>query len=147
MLVLLGAGKYANDAAQKIAFTRAAVSKGDPLANKAVISPVVRAGLKWIEARQPWQVERDREHVICSIEACGAGMWVDGTREKWFSDCDDHVRNVSETVNGGLFQKLLEDAGAMFGFAVALLHFSFGTGYDDVECVQMFRKGVLPCES
>ena len=142
-----GAGKFANDARQKLAFTLAAIRKGNPLKNDAVISAESRSGLQWLQTRKAWQITRDRERVVRDIEDTCAEMWINGTCDEWFSDADASVRRVAETVNGGLFQQLLVDAGGN-GFAFARLSVAcmlVWSGYDDVECVEMFRKGANAC--
>ena len=49
-----------------------------------------------------------------------------GACEQWLDDCDPKIKGVCKTINGQLLEALLT-----------------ATGYKDIECVDMLRKGIV----
>ena len=58
----------------------------------------------------------------------GAEMWSNGTCKAWLQHSDKHIQEVSKTVNGAMLNDLAKSVG-----------------YQDLQCVEMLRKGEIPC--
>ena len=89
---------------------------------QAKIPDDVAAAFRWQADKTPEEVISDREYILSSLEAEGRSMWASGACESWLQSADAALAAVSVTVNGPI-----------------LLDLCRAIGYDDAECVDLFR--------
>lgn len=85
---------------------------------------VNQQAISWIAKQSSISVQQQRQNMIDQIERAGDAMWNSGLRDQWFKDADANTRHITKHVNAALFESLLKESG-----------------YCDVECVELFRKG------
>ena len=90
----------------------------------------VIAALRWQASRTAGEVISQRESVIRQLEAAGEAMWKRGICQEWLSGADPQVARVSSTVNGVMLTDLCR-----------------AIQYDDMDCVELFRKGEYSIEN
>ena len=90
----------------------------------AKIPDDVAAAFRCQADKTPEVVTSEREYILSSLEAEGRSMWASGACEPWLQSADAALAAVSATVVG---PTLLDLCRAM--------------GYDDAECIDLFRVG------
>ena len=90
------------------------------------VSKDILDAIEWQTHRTAEETIRYREHVISSLECAGKEMWSNGTCSRWLSNADADVAKVSATVNGTMLEDLCKSVG-----------------YEDIDCIDFFRKGML----
>ena len=95
---------------------------------KADIPKDVLNAFAWQSRRSAVEVMRFREHVMQTLEHASEQMWSNGLCSQWLAGVDPGVAKVSATVNG----IMLENLGS-------------SVGYEDMQCIQMFREGQSVC--
>ena len=91
---------------------------------KADIPKDVLNAFVWQSRRSAEEVMRFREHVMQTLEHASEVMWSNGLCSQWLAGVDPGVAKVSATVNGIMLENLCSSVG-----------------YEDMQCIQMFREG------
>ena len=109
---------------QKLEFAFKALTIDDPFAASVELPKDVEEALEWQASRSPEAVMQERESSTTEVERAGRIMWETGRCTAWLQDSDEHVKKVSQTVNGVM----------MHDFAGALAH-------SDADIANMFQQG------
>ena len=88
------------------------------------LSEDVMSCLSWMSQHTAEDTNARREAMICAIEADSMALHLSGAVDRWFGDADEHIRAITEGVNGPLLDRLLSAAG-----------------HEDLECTEVFRHG------
>ena len=113
-----------SDDNQKLEFTLKALTRVDPFVASVELPKDVDEALEWQASRSPKDVMLEREKIIAEVEKAGNIMWETGRCTEWLQNSDEHVKHVSQNVNGPM----------MHDFAVALAH-------KDIDIADVFQKG------
>ena len=96
----------------------------DPFDTQTTVDPLVKQAVEWVAARSPDRVKELREKCISKIEEADKELRASGLAEQWFGGADSITKRVAGAANGYLLERLLVQSG-----------------YTDVDCVNLLRKG------
>ena len=89
-----------------------------------ILDDDVHECLQWMFERTAAEAIRDRELILCGIEADARRLSDTGAVSRWLDGADEHIRMISGEVNGPLFELLLHVAE-----------------HPDKDCADLFRYG------
>ena len=86
--------------------------------------------IQWQSTKTPSEIIAAREEMISQIELAASELRESGKNAHWFQECDEITKQVSQGVNGFLFQELVCasrhcDQGAVELFRTGVCAFSY----------------------
>ena len=101
-----------------------ALDSEDPFDPKPSVPDDVKSALRWSAAHSAQEAMDRREEIMQAIEEAAVDLRQRGDCDRWLGSAAPMVRRLSEKVHGPLLELLAKQIG-----------------YDDAECIDMFRDG------
>jgi len=92
----------------KLVFAEQATQEDNPFKSDVQLPVEVLDAVDWIASRSEQEEMAEREHMVERIESFGSDLWEAGEVADWMLAADEDTKQISEEVNGPLFETMAE---------------------------------------